>query len=190
MNQLWILTTLFAFCSAQNNDYGDLISMISGVPNVVECNFEEGLCPGWSKGNLNSAWSVGSGEENTEVSYDHTLGEIGLGKYAYVEAAKIEARTMAKLVSRPFIWNSELPQVACINVWYHTYGNIVDVILSRVVNDNNVEMVAELKHSEDGVWIKSATEVEKLEDEIQFRVNISITYLASSLKVFKNLIRY
>ena len=44
---------------------------------VVECNFEEGLCPGWSKGNLNSAWSVGSGEENTEVSYDHTLGEIG-----------------------------------------------------------------------------------------------------------------
>ncbi|XP_078371348.1 meprin A subunit beta-like [Oculina patagonica] len=93
-------------------------------PGSIRCNFDNGLCKGWSQSLSDQFdWMVRGGKtptHGTGPSADHS----GSGKYVYIETSKRRPKDKAVLLFKGYSGGT-----ACLSFYYHMYGRDINRLI-------------------------------------------------------------
>ncbi|XP_067048003.1 MAM and LDL-receptor class A domain-containing protein 1-like isoform X2 [Acropora muricata] len=100
----------------------------------LNCDFENGLCPGWYQSKADDFdWTLHSGSTRTSNT-GPSSGHGGSGSYMYIEVSYQRAGDHAKLIFSPP--SLAIGKLSCLKFYYHMYGG--GVIRLNVFNRNCV----------------------------------------------------
>ncbi|KAL9972358.1 hypothetical protein ACROYT_G018643 [Oculina patagonica] len=115
------------------------LSYIYGSPELfpkeakgsMRCNFDNGLCKGWSQSRSDQLnWTVRRGKTptgGTGPSADHS----GSGKYVYIETSKGKPKDRAVLLFKGYSGKT-----SCLSFFYHMYGRDISRLIVKLGGSN------------------------------------------------------